>query len=384
MCCLGANIECLLRQLPEPANLEEYFRGSHMTFKSVAEFLDDAKGHNPTEAERKLIEGTQTGKGCYLCDTENPILPAAATEANRIRAELLRVLIFGGTERCGLNKFGVRLLGGWIEGTLDLSFCTASGQTALCFCHFTHAPNFNQTTFLQLSLKNSFVPGLFAQGAQIAGDVFLLDVTSMGTVDLGGAEIGGQPDCYNSRFEGGKDIAGKQLPALNAQGVEVRQDIILSAFTATGTVDVNGAKIGGQLACNAGHFEGGKDKDGSQLKALNAQSVEVGQGVFLRSITARGTVNVSGAKIGGQLDCEGARFDGGKDKDCRQQKALNAQHMQVTKSFCFRELTDLKGGIDLTAVNVGDLVDDIGGILSPNTARIASISFWSPTGVDVP
>ncbi len=42
--------------------------------------------------------------------------------------------------------------------------------------------------------------------------------------------------------------------------------------------------------------------------ALNAQGVKVGADLFLRNLTAKGTVAVNGAGIGGQLDYDNADF----------------------------------------------------------------------------
>ncbi len=134
--------------------------------------------------------------------------------------------------------------------------------------------------------------------------------------------------------------------ALNAQGLSVGQGLFIPTLTAAGTVDVNAAEIGGQLDCTDATL------DGKGGKALNAQGVTVGQSLFLSNLTATGTVDVTGAQIGGQLSCTGARLDG-KGGD-----ALNAQRLRVTQGLIFRALRAVSGQIDLTAAQVGDLVDD--------------------------
>lgn len=331
-----------------------------MSFKSIAEFQALTGPDAHTEGEKDLITATQAGDACYLCDPDNPSLPSTSSDKTRIRAALLRLLITGGSTECGLHTRGVTLFGGWIDGELDLAWCKARGQTVLDFCHFEERPRLEGARFKLLSLDGSAFPnGLFAQGAQVQGDLFLSSTTSSGTVDVGGAKVGGQLACIDARVDGGKDEEGAQQTALNAQGVETGQDLFLSNFTAIGTVDVSGAKIGGQLSCNGAQFDGGKDKDGAQQWALRAQGVETRHDHFLSSITAIGTVDVNGAKIGGQLACDGAQFDGGKDKDGAQQWALNAQRMRVTAGFVFRNVKMVKGQINLTAAHVSDLVDDV-------------------------
>lgn len=162
-----------------------------------------------------------------------------------------------------------------------------------------------------------------------------------------------------ARLDGGKDAGGGQIAALNAQGVTVGGGLFLNTLTAVGTVDVNGAKIGGQLDCEGARFDGSKDAEGGQIKALNAQGVKVGQDFFLRTLTAVGTVDVNGAKIGGQLSCIGAKLDGGKDAEGGQIMALHAQRMTVAQSFFFLRLAQVTGRIDLSAAHVGDLADDM-------------------------
>jgi len=168
-----------------------------------------------------------------------------------------------------------------------------------------------------------------------AGDsVFLDEIIAKGTVDINSAKIGGQLSCNGARFDG---AGGK---ALNAQGMETGGSLVLSALIAIGTVAVNSAKIGGQLACAGAMFDGAGDK------ALNAQGVETGQNTFLSTLTATGTVDVAGAKIGGQLDCEGARFDGSGGV------ALSAQGVETEQDVFLRALT-ATGTVDLNGAKIG-------------------------------
>jgi hypothetical protein len=243
----------------------------------------------------------RTGRSCYLPtgDKADVTLPKAADDTVTIRADFLRILILGGSAECGLDGVGVQLVGGWIDGKLDLAFGTARGLTQMDSCHFTDAPSFYRAHLKQLDLDNSHLPGLIAQGMQVEGSVYLRQIT------------------------------------------------------ATETVAVNAARIGGQLACEGAALDGGKDSRGTALPALHAQGVEVGQHLFLRRITATGTVDVNGARVGGQLDCEGATLDGGKGL------ALNAHRLHVAHGLIFRKLKQVTGRIDMTAAHVGDLVDDI-------------------------
>ena len=269
-----------------------------MTFKSIAEFLDPKNGHRPTSAERDLIAKTRTGEPCRCWKGKEPSRPDGPSDDTTIRAALLRLLIIGGTKDCGLHERGVWLEGGWIKGELVLSFCAGRGAAVLAYCHFTDRPNLTQTTLPQLSLANSAFPGLLAQGAQIKGNLNLREVISKFTVDLRGANIRGGFDCTRAQLEGGPN------------------------------------------------------RDGARNRALNAQGMNVEQSLILREVSTTGTVDVSSTRIGGQLSCIRARFDGdGKT-------AFDAQRMRVTNSFYFRKIARLRGLVTLTAAHVGNLADD--------------------------
>ena len=93
--------------------------------------------------------------------------------------------------------------------------------------------------------------------------------------------------------------------------------------------------------------------------ALNAEGAQVTGSVYLCAADttpfhATGKVSLSGATIGGQLDCGGAQFENAGGY------ALNAERMKVDGSFLWQKIVagDIKGRISLAAAHVGDLVDD--------------------------
>jgi hypothetical protein len=288
----------------------------------------------------------QDGRTCWLCDHNNPSRPTAATDQTSVRADLLRLLITGGSKDCGMHESGVTLYGGWIEGPLDLAFCTALGRTALHFCRFPETPRLEQASFHLLSLQDSQLDeGLFAQDMRVTGSLFLNRLVASGTVDVNAAQIGGQLTCT------GAILDGNGSRALNAQGANITQSLFLSNIVATGTMDVAVAQIGRQFDCTGAILNGGKDNEGRQQPALFAQGVGIGESLLLRSFQAIGTVAVNGATIDGQFDCKGATLNGHGGE------ALDAQRLQLTQGLFFRDLELVTGRIDLTSAHVGDLVD---------------------------
>ncbi|WP_309665032.1 hypothetical protein [Tabrizicola sp.] len=269
-------------------------------FSTVAEFLDPKNNHAPTKAEHALITACREGRPCILGDGT---LPPGPTPDRTIRADLLRLLITGATPACGLHPSGVWLQGAHIPETLDLRFTKCRGRCALDACRFDGKPQFEQAKFAQLSLRGSHLPGLFAQDMKVKGGLFLRNLTAKGTVDVNGTKIGGQLVCTGANLDG-TNPDGSMGKALNAQGVEVGDSLFLSDMTAKGTVNLASARIGGQLSCVGANFDGAGDV------AMYAHGVEIGAGIFLESLTAKGTVYVNDSKIGGSLDCSGANLDG--------------------------------------------------------------------------
>lgn len=336
----------------EPATLGPGGRGM---IRSVAEFLDEAKGYAPRQVERDLIAACRDGKPLDLGD-----LPAEGDTTREIRADLLRLIITGGTPECGLHPVGIMLSGAFISGTLDLQFAKGRGLVALHKCRFTERPNLAQAEIAQLSLQGSLLPGLFAQGIRVEGGLFLRGVTATGTVDVNGARIIGQIDCDGATLDGGKDKGGRQQKALNAQGAEIGGNLFVRGLSATGTFDVSGARISGQMECDGAILDGGMDRDGNRHRSLRAQGTEIAGSLFLRGASTRGMIDLNRARIAGQLNFDGAKLDGGEDRRGHQRRALLAQRMSVASGFIFYGIKSVLGQVHLGSAHVGDLEDDLG------------------------
>ena len=250
---------------------------------------DDVLALEPTTPELQLIEACKAGVSCTLGDGRCPDGPSPE---RTIRADILRYLILGGCTDCLVDGSGVWLVGGYISGEIDMSFETAKGATQLQNCFFDS------------------------------------DIVSV-----------------QSRFEL-VDLIGSTLQGWRAQGAEIKGNVFLDNTTATATVDLTGATIGGQLACEGAQFtaaEGG---------ALNAHSAEIKGGVFLRNTTATATINLAVATIGGQLDCEGAQLTAPEGD------ALNAQRVRIAEGLYWRDVTVGSGVVFLSGAHAADLVDD--------------------------
>jgi hypothetical protein len=124
-------------------------------------------------------------------------------------------------------------------------------------------------------------------------------------------------------------------------------------FTATGTVRLVGAQIGGSVECNGAILKDTRSGN-EHVGALVCDRAVVNGGVFLNeSFTATGTVRLMGAQIGGDLECSGATLDGTNGT------ALAAESMTVAGTFFFRGLRSVKGVVSLVSAQVTSLFDDV-------------------------
>ncbi len=100
------------------------------------------------------------------------------------------------------------------------------------------------------------------------------------------------------------DLDGSLIRVMMADGISVKHGVFLTdGFTANGELRLSGAQIGGDLNCSGGIF---RNELGD---ALHADGINVKGSVFLDDgFTAKGLVRLLAAQIGGQLGCSGGSF----------------------------------------------------------------------------
>ena len=92
---------------------------------------------------------------------------------------------------------------------------------------------------------------------------------------------------------------------------------------------------------------------GTRHKGIQADRLEATGGVFLRNgFHATGEVRLLGARIGGDLDCIGGRFENPKGV------ALSCDGATIAGAFFLRKGAHLEGRLDLSAAKVGSLIDN--------------------------
>jgi hypothetical protein len=161
-----------------------------------------------TEAEKALIAACRVGGGHKANGGKLP-QEGNTDAAITVRADLIRLLAVQATS---LHEHGVWLEGAVIRGPLNLSFAKCRGRLALDSCRFSEDLLMEHAELAQLSLEGSHFPSLFAQGATITGSVFIGYAIATEAVDVNSAKIGGQLVCIGARLnsESGKPLTSMQ------------------------------------------------------------------------------------------------------------------------------------------------------------------------------
>lgn len=106
----------------------------------------------------------------------------------------------------------------------------------------------------------------------------------------------------DSNVHGCVSFHGCSVDGLEANGMVCSGSLFLEGDFVT-AVCLSGAQIGGDLDCTGGKFNG---MDGDD--ALLCSSTVIKGDVFLNETTATGTVRLVSTQIGGSLECTGAKF----------------------------------------------------------------------------
>jgi hypothetical protein len=152
------------------------------------------------------------------------------------------------------------------------------------------------------------------------------------------------------------DLSGSYIRGLHADGLAAEGDLVLSGLICAGEVRLLRARIGGNLECTGARLE---NPNGN---ALSADGMTVEGDVFLRQgFHATGEVRLLGAHIKGQLICTGARLENPNGD------ALSADGMTVEGGVFLRQGFHATGAVRLLGARIGGNLECIGARLeNPN------------------
>lgn len=289
-----------------------------------------------TRTERRLLNAARRGEGATtdgLPDWERTI-----------RAAFVRDIAVRPNEY-GVHAKGIMLdapedFRATVTGQLDLDEAVVGRPLGLEGCDFDSPVVLSDARVGNLFLSRSTLPGLRAYRLKATGALFLRGSTVTNTVDLMGAEIGGDFDCS------GATLNTPTGNALDADHMTVKGSAFLrNGFSAEGEVRLLGATIGGNLDCTGATLEA---PDGD---ALSADGMTVTGSVFLDgTFSAEGAVRLLDTEIGGILGCVGATLKTPKGN------ALYADRLTIKGSVFLSDGFSAEGTVRFMGAEIrGDL-----------------------------
>ena len=311
--------------------------------------------------ERDLVQAVAAGRELTCGDLDPASLANSDDKRYVIRAEVIRDLLLGRHVE-HLDPRGLRLAAARISGTLDLDRLASVVGIELSGCAFDEPVTMRGARLPWLTLFGTQLPALNAEGLQVDSSVYLRNSfrdeadSEYGAVRLVGARIGGNLDCD------GAVLTNTSGPALDAEGLQVDRSVYLrNSFRAEadseyGAVRLVGARIGGNLECD------GAVLTNTSGPALAADGLQVDSSVYLRNSfraeadSEYGAVRLLGARIGGNLECDAAVLTNMSGP------ALVAEGLQVDSSVFLRDDFRASGRgeiatIRLNSARIGNLLD---------------------------
>jgi hypothetical protein len=295
-------------------------------------------------------------------------------ESRTCRASVIRDILRGQLV-ADPDPHGLRLRGARITGRLDLDNLTTDVNLELTDCLLEEGLLARDAHLASVTLKGCQIEHpaespldgdrltcsvLDLRGARIIGHA------DPGAVRLVGAQIGGSLDCS------GASLRNHDGPALHAHGLQVGQGMFLiEGFTATGSgedgaVRLTGAHIGGELNCAGATL---RNDSGPGLRAYRLQvdgDMYLTRGFAATASGDRGAVRLTDAHIGGNLQCDGAelRNDTGP--------ALLAYGIQVGQDIYLTKEFSATGG-ESTATG-----ERKGVVVNLRAARVGEAFYFAP------
>lgn len=323
------------------------------------------------DAEKNLIAATR--KGEFANFGEN-VPQKREMKSRTIRGGLVRFLALGGDDIVPVHEQGVRVQGAVIDGEINFRSCNLGGDLLLFDCALTGTLSLFGAHTRTINLSGSHCQDIAADRVEISGGLYLRnEFVAQGAVRLIGAEIRQELDCSRGRFKG-RNYDGD---ALSCDGIKVGGHVFLNDIQITGgAISLLGAKITGNLQCGGSKFEG-QNKD---EYSLTWDRVHVGGDVsFARGFAAKGAVIMRGAMVDGDVICAGGCFgatpESGADAAQRKSDAYTSIPVKLAltrttvkgRLWLGGEQAKFHGGVDLTGARIGWLVDTVTDITKHRT-----------------
>jgi hypothetical protein len=258
-----------------------------------------------------------------------------------------------------VDAAGIQLFGAKITGTLNLSFVSVPFPIRIFRSRLVDQFLLMSAQIPALYLNGSRTGPIQAASMNVKVDLFLRDgFTAVGEVRLQGAQIGGDLDCSDGTFKNPpRNDSPQSGIALSADGIDVKGSALLRKFIAEGEVRLVGAKIGGNLECSSGTFKNPRLKEplATSGRALTADGIHVRGGIFLdKQFLAEGEVRFLAARVGVQFACTGGTFRNPPPKDVAGiGTALKTDGLDVNGDVLFDEQFLAEGEVQVPGARIG-------------------------------
>ena len=285
-------------------------------------------------------------------------------ESRTCRASVIRDILCG---RLAVDpdSHGLRLRGARITGRLDLENLITDVRLDLADCLLGEGVLARGARLASISLAGCQIEhptGSAVDAVGLTCSVLILARARItghaedSAVNLRGARIRGSLDC------GGAVLHNDSGPALNADRLQVDQAMLLDGgFAATGRGDdgavrLSGAHIGGNLQCAGAAI---RNDSGPGLRAFRLQvdaDMYLTGGFTATGSADRGAVRLTGARIGGNLDCSGAELRNDSGPALLAYGLQVGQDIYLTRKFAATSAGD-REVINLRTTRVGGAFD---------------------------
>jgi hypothetical protein len=139
--------------------------------------------------------------------------------------------------------------------------------------------------------------------------------------------------------------------AVRLRGAQITGRLNLGGLTLRCPLELDACFLGGRLDLAKAKAPDVSLRGSYIGQSLSARRLQLEHTLNLEGLHCHGPVKLAGAHIGGQLDCEGARFTNPNGT------ALHLAYASVPEAVLMRP-AGLEGAIDLTAARVGNWYDD--------------------------
>jgi uncharacterized protein YjbI with pentapeptide repeats len=323
---------------------------------------------NLTSAERRIMaaKGELVDLREGLPDLDDPARGGRWGDDRTVRASFLRDLLVQAREPAADRMSrSLRLRGARISGPLDLEHLELARPVMLQDCCFAEPVKLRQARAADVRLPGCHLPNLQAAQLEVRGNLILDGLTAT-SVNLHAARIGGILSLNGAHLD------NPDGTTLWANRLTVGQNMTCgSGFNSTGMVTLRGANITGSLS-----FTGASLSNASAEQcALDAQGMKVSYALFVGSsnldpggFNARGGLRLVGVQVDGFVCCWDAHIAGLK-QDGQTSWAIAGNGLTVSANLNFNRGFAADGEIDLTYARIGGQINFAGATLSNPQGR---------------